>query len=100
MRKFAFISAAPLLLAVLVGCKTTPVPPWTAFEPARLQELDAAVEEAIADHRMPGAVVWLEHGGAVYQRAYGKRALIPSEEPMTTDTIFDAASLTKVLATT
>ena len=38
--------------------------------------------------------------GDVYRKAYGKRALVPSEEPMTEDTIFDAASLTKVVATT
>jgi CubicO group peptidase (beta-lactamase class C family) len=44
--------------------------------------------------------LWLEHAGAVYKKAYGHRALVPTEEPMTEDTIFDAASLTKVTATT
>ena len=39
-------------------------------------------------------------GKIVYHKAYGDRALIPKREPMTEDTIFDAASLTKVIATT
>ena len=39
-------------------------------------------------------------GQVVYRKAYGERALIPKREPMTVDTIFDAASLTKVIATT
>lgn len=36
----------------------------------------------------------------VYERAFGSRAVIPTREPMTVDTIFDLASLTKVVATT
>ncbi len=39
-------------------------------------------------------------GEVVYRKAYGERSLIPAREPMTVDTIFDAASLTKVVATT
>ncbi len=47
------------------------------------------------------AVVLIGHNGhVVYQKAYGSRALVPQREPMTLDTIFDAASLTKVIATT
>jgi uncharacterized protein YbbC (DUF1343 family)/CubicO group peptidase (beta-lactamase class C family) len=46
-------------------------------------------------------VVMIGHNGhVVYQKAYGSRALIPHREAMTLDTIFDAASLTKVIATT
>ncbi len=63
-------------------------------------EIDGLVEQGIADHRMPGAVVWIEHERAVYHKAFGQRALEPVAEPMTEDTIFDAASLTKVIATT
>ena len=36
----------------------------------------------------------------VYRKAYGNRALVPLKEPMTVDTIFDIASLTKIVATT
>ena len=39
-------------------------------------------------------------GTVVYRKAYGNRALAPAKEPMTADTIFDIASLTKVVATT
>lgn len=70
------------------------------LDPAKLRKIDAAVEQAIDEKRLPGAVVWVEHEGDHYWKAYGNRALVPQEEPMTRDTIFDAASLTKVLATT
>jgi uncharacterized protein YbbC (DUF1343 family)/CubicO group peptidase (beta-lactamase class C family) len=61
--------------------------------------VDDVIHQAIADHRIPGGVVWIERGDRVYHRAYGKRALVPAEEAMTEETIFDAASLTKVTAT-
>jgi CubicO group peptidase (beta-lactamase class C family) len=45
-------------------------------------------------------VLWLERNGTAYHKAFGCRALVPTREAMTEDTIFDAASLTKVVATT
>ncbi|HEV2689133.1 MAG TPA: serine hydrolase domain-containing protein, partial [Bryobacteraceae bacterium] len=63
--------------------------------------IDAQINQAVSDGLIPGAVLILGHDGQiVYQKAYGQRALIPQREPMTMDTIFDAASLTKVVATT
>ncbi|MEO8131423.1 MAG: serine hydrolase domain-containing protein, partial [Bryobacteraceae bacterium] len=63
--------------------------------------LDAAIEQAVKDDQIPGAVLMIGHNGQiVYQKAYGYRALVPRKEAMTMDTIFDAASLTKVVATT
>ena len=63
--------------------------------------LDAAIEKAIAAHKAPGAVLLIGQPGRVlYERAYGERSIEPVHEKMTTDTIFDAASLTKVIATT
>src|SRR5580700_10465036 len=63
--------------------------------------VDQQVDRAIQEGLIPGAVVLIGHDGrVVYEKAYGSRALIPKREPMTLDTIFDAASLTKVLATT
>ena len=62
--------------------------------------MDAAVNQAVAEGKCPGAVLWLERNGVAYHHAYGKRALMPAEEPMTESTIFDVASLTKVIATT
>ena len=70
------------------------------FNPDKLAAMDAAIESAITNHRCPGGVLWLEHDGAVYEKAYGNRSLVPDVEPMTEDTIFDMASLTKVMATT
>ncbi len=70
------------------------------FAPDKLREMDAAIAQTIAEGKIPGGVLWLERHGANYHKAYGRRALVPAEEPMTEDTIFDAASLTKVVATT
>lgn len=66
-----------------------------------LAGLDSIVQEAIHDGQIPGAVVLVWHNGQViYEKAFGDRALEPRREPMTLDTIFDLASLTKVVATT
>ncbi len=102
MRRHFFQILAPLLLAMLLapqGCQTAPLPA-ARFDARKLHALDEAIETAIADRRAPGAVLWLEREGAVYHKAYGNRALEPVEEAMSEDTIFDSASLTKVLATT
>src|SRR5260370_39449402 len=58
-----------------------------------------AITNAIAEHKLPGGVLWLERQDRIYHKAFGHRALVPDAEPMTEETIFDAASLTKVLAT-
>jgi len=65
----------------------------------KLAEMDATIATAISNKALPGAVLWLESRDSRYVHAYGGRAILPSPEPMTEDTIFDAASLTKVLAT-
>lgn len=67
----------------------------------RLDGIDEVVDEAIAARKLPGAVVVVGRGDRiVYQKAFGQRAVTPAAEPMTLDTIFDLASLTKVVATT
>ena len=63
--------------------------------------VDHVINQAIEQGRMPGAVLLIGHEGKViYRMAYGKRALVPQPEAMTLDTVFDCASLTKVVATT
>ncbi|MGH9367006.1 MAG: serine hydrolase [Thermoanaerobaculia bacterium] len=58
------------------------------------------MSEAIGRGELPGAVVLVGRGEAVaFRRAYGSRALLPEKEPMTADTVFDIASLTKAVAT-
>ncbi len=65
-----------------------------------LASLDAVLEDAIARDEIPGAVLLVWHNGRiVHRKVYGARALVPAHEPMTVDTIFDLASLTKVVAT-
>ena len=71
-----------------------------AFDLARLSTVDAVIAKAIADKQLPGAVLLVGRGSdVVYRKAYGMRALGPQPEPMTLDTIFDMASVTKVVAT-
>src|SRR5579872_3380814 len=66
-----------------------------------LNVLDSIVQTSIQNHEMPGAVLLVGHDGKVmYRKAFGNRSLEPKIEPMTVDTIFDMASLTKVIATT
>src|SRR6202166_3097181 len=68
--------------------------------PSRLGVVDGIVQDAISDGQIPGAVVLIGHDGQViYRKAFGERALEPRREPMAVDTIFDVASLTKVVAT-
>ncbi|MFZ0322399.1 MAG: exo-beta-N-acetylmuramidase NamZ domain-containing protein [Candidatus Sulfotelmatobacter sp.] len=66
-----------------------------------LPAVDAVIQQAIHENTIPGAVLVVGHNGhVVYRKAYGNRALEPRHELMTLDTIFDLASLTKVIATT
>jgi uncharacterized protein YbbC (DUF1343 family)/CubicO group peptidase (beta-lactamase class C family) len=68
---------------------------------SRLEVIDGIVQQAIQERQIPGAVVLIGHDGkVVYRKAFGSRALEPRREAMTADTIFDVASLTKVIATT
>ncbi len=76
------------------------VKPAVPFKSEKLAAMDAAITNAIAEAKLPGGVLWLERGQEVYLRGYGWRAVEPKREVITTDTIYDAASLTKVVATT
>jgi uncharacterized protein YbbC (DUF1343 family)/CubicO group peptidase (beta-lactamase class C family) len=62
--------------------------------------IDAIMNTAVASGNIPGGVVLVGHNGkVVYRKAFGLRSLQPTREPMTVDTIFDLASLTKCVAT-
>jgi uncharacterized protein YbbC (DUF1343 family)/CubicO group peptidase (beta-lactamase class C family) len=75
-------------------------PALAGLSAQRLSQIDAVVEKDIDQHRLPGAVVLVARNGRVVKRsAYGARATEPTREAMTTNTIFDLASLTKVVAT-
>ena len=69
--------------------------------PDGLSAIDAVMQKAVDEGRIPGGVVLIGHNGQViYRKAFGWRSLEPQREPMTLDTIFDLASLTKCIATT
>jgi CubicO group peptidase (beta-lactamase class C family) len=69
--------------------------------PDRLKIIDSAVEAAIKEEEVPGAVVLVGRKDRIeYFKAFGSRSIQPRREAMTRDTIFDVSSLTKVLATT
>ncbi len=79
---------------------TTTAPSAVGMSPTHLTNIDTIVEAEIAKKQLPGAVVLVgRQGKIVWRRAYGNRALEPQVEAMTTDTIFDLASLTKIVAT-
>ena len=70
-------------------------------ETPRLAVLDSIVQSSVDKHDVPGAVLLVgHHGRVVYRKAFGERSLEPHRSPMAVDTIFDLASLTKVVATT
>ncbi|WP_051933233.1 serine hydrolase [Massilia sp. BSC265] len=69
------------------------------LDAARLAEIDRAIQGSIAARRLPGAVFHLERDGAVYEKAYGRTTYEEGATPVTPDTVFDAASLSKVLST-
>jgi CubicO group peptidase (beta-lactamase class C family) len=100
----SLLTAACLAL-LAAGCATPPRAPTHAgaqlapLDAARFPEIDAALEQAIAAHKLPGAVVHLERGGDAHEQAYGRLSYEPGAAKVSTDTLFDAASLTKVLAT-
>ena len=99
MRKFTRLLA---LSWVWIGACVIPVcaAPAMEFDAGKLAEIDVAVEEAIARGDTPGGVIWLEHEGQVYAKAYGNMSVDPEIIPARLDVIYDAASLTKVMATT
>lgn len=70
-----------------------------AFHREKLATLDEAVEQSIRDGMIVGAAFWVEREGESYHKAFGNRALKPAVEPMTEDTLFDVASITKVMVT-
>ncbi len=75
-----------------------PEPPSIGEEPRR--QIDDVVNGAIEEGQMPGAVVVIgNQNGVLFEKAFGERQVLPDPEPMTLDTVFDLASLTKPIAT-
>ncbi len=92
-------------------------PPARLLDPARLRLIDDAIAAAVAAGQLPGAVVRverMERAGAsgsaqlqglagadreAYETAVGRKALEPAPEPLEPSTVYDCASLTKVVVT-
>ena len=71
------------------------------MENSNLKKVDEIVKEELEHGTFPGAVVLVRNEKEVlFQRSYGFKSEVPEEETMGTDTIFDLASLTKVVVTT
>jgi uncharacterized protein YbbC (DUF1343 family)/CubicO group peptidase (beta-lactamase class C family) len=93
--------AAASLPAAPVGVDAQSIPPASAAYADSFRRVDEVIAADIKASKLQGAVVIVGQGDQIlYRKAYGNRAVEPSREPMTLDTIFDAASLTKVVATT
>ncbi len=77
------------------------VPPVeVGMDGEKFHQIAELVERGIAEGKMPGCVVCFgRHGKIAYRRAFGLRKVAPDPEPMTVDTVFDMASITKPVAT-
>lgn len=95
------VVALPARSATRLNSEPTDASPASVgLSAERLQQIDHIVNQAIAKGDCPGAVVVVgRHGRVVYRKSFGYRALQPARTPMTIDTVFDLASLTKVVAT-
>jgi uncharacterized protein YbbC (DUF1343 family) len=96
----------PMIMAgVLVGgdaplALPDAAPATVGLDTVKLGRIEPAVLDAIEKKQLPGAVVVVVRQGTIaYRQAFGQRAKEPASEPMTSDTIFDLASLTKPIAT-
>jgi CubicO group peptidase (beta-lactamase class C family) len=84
---------------LLAGLPTSE-PAHVGLRPETLQQMEPLIAQAIEEKKLPGCVVAIgRKGHLVWLKAYGSRRVQPEVEPMTVDTVFDLASLTKPIAT-
>ena len=104
-KAIGFLTVIFLVGQILSALSTTAAKKKKAAAPVKetvnFSPVDLLVQEQINDQAITGAVLLVGHGGKiVHQKAFGLRATSPRPEAMTVDTVFDLASLTKVVATT
>ncbi len=103
MRELSLIWAA-FLAAFFASAQTSlrqVTPGECGMDETRLERLDSVMAEAISDGTIPGAVVSVVLGDKIaYLKAYGNKSLVPEVEPMSVETVFDLASLSKCVGTT
>ncbi|HSP62852.1 MAG TPA: serine hydrolase, partial [Pyrinomonadaceae bacterium] len=95
------IVALALLLAQPIAAQLPNASPLNVgISAEHLARMDNIIQASIEKKELPGAVVLVaRHGRIVWRKAYGARAVEPQREARTTNTIFDLASLTKIVAT-
>ena len=75
-------------------------PGQLGFNMEKLNRVEDVIRESMEEKEIPGAVVMVARKGkVVYRKVFGIRSLTPQREDLTFDTIFDMASVTKVMAT-
>ena len=103
MKRILILLAAvllPLLLSAQ-GPLETGTPEDNGMDGAKLSQVDRIFKEAIAEKAIPGAVISVVRGDKiVYLKAYGNKSIVPSVKKMTTETMFDLASVSKCVGTT
>lgn len=103
MRKLLAIAAAAVMAvpALAQGTLRMDSPERHGMNPEKLAQVDRVIEEAISAKEIPGAVLSVVRGNdIVYLKAYGNKSVVPAVEPMTTETLFDLASVSKCVGTT
>ena len=110
MNRFIPIWFALVILLTVVACQSPQrnirhgqslkMPPLSSvFRLSKLAEIDSAIAQSIDSGKAPGAVLRIANSGIVYRKVYGDKSIKPDVYPMHYETIFDSASLTKVIAT-
>ena len=75
-------------------------PEQVGMDSHRLLHADEAIQKAILNKEIPGAVLAVvRHGKMAYLKAYGNRRIYPNIEPMEINTVFDMASCSKPMST-
>lgn len=101
MRRSLFIFLTAAAAVFLSGKVPETTPESRGMDSARLALIDSTVNASIENCDIPGAVVGVVHDGSlVYKKAFGLKTVVPSGEMMTTETMFDLASVSKCVSTT
>ncbi len=103
MKKLIAVAVAvPLAAAVYAqGTLMQDSPERHGMNPVKLAQVDRVINDAITAKEIPGAVLSVVRDNRiVYLKAYGNKSVVPTVEPMTTETLFDLASVSKCVGTT
>jgi CubicO group peptidase (beta-lactamase class C family) len=95
-----------LLFLFIVGCGVIHAqlpnvnPKKVGLDKDRLISVDNVIQESIQKGEIPGAVLAVvRHKKIAYLKAYGNKQVYPDTVPMTTNTVFDLASVSKSVST-